>query len=360
MNNGSEDYRRRWLERRQRREAQPASAADDGASSPVRHLYERYPYPSREQTAPIRDLSNAIETLLEHRDLHGWRVLDAGCGTGQRLVGMARQFPEAQFTGFDLCPVSLGVAASLVERHGLTNVRLLQGDLSTETPAGPYDLVVSTGVVHHLPSPRAGIHALTRTLSENGLLYAWLYHAYGEFERRLQRDLVGLFRRDRDDLADGIAIVDALGLSLPDEQYGTTGALQEDAEEWRRSKLADAFLHPIVHFMRIEEALDLFDGSEVDWVGVNGCNCPGRSHLFDLARLATGLDRELSLYPEAVFQDPGLHGRARAFAPLEQVRAYELALKPTGFSIVAGRNDSLQYCTQRLRGNVLRHRQRLG
>ncbi|MFZ5637030.1 MAG: class I SAM-dependent methyltransferase [Pseudomonadota bacterium] len=355
MNSGSEDYRRRWLERRQRREA-PQVAMEAVESGSVRHLYEHYPYPSREQTAPIRDLSNAIELLLEDRDLRGWRVLDAGCGTGQRLVGMARQFPDAAFTGFDLSSSSLDVAAALAQRHGLTNVTLIQGDLSGGDLPGEYDLVVSTGVIHHLPSPRAGVEALTRTLSERGLFYAWLYHAHGEFDRRLQRDLVSLFRRDRGDLGDGIAIVDALGLALPNEQYGATGAQQEEAEEWRRSKLADAFLHPIVHFLRVEEAMDLFAGTDVDWIAANGCNCLGRSHLFDLARLATGLDRELSLYPESVFEDPVLRSRALEWDPLEQVRAFELALKPTGFSIVAGRNDSLQRCTQRLRGNVLRRR----
>ena len=351
MNSGSEAFRQRWLERRHRKEA---STTTIDATGSVRYLYEHYPYPSREQAAPIRDLSNAIELLLEDRELRGWRVLDAGCGTGQRLVGMARQFPQAEFTGLDLSATSLEVAASLVDRHGLANVRLMQGDLSEGAICGRYDLVVSTGVIHHLPSPRIGIEALARALSEHGLLYVWLYHAYGEFDRMLKRDLAALFRRDSADLRDGIAIVESLGLALPDEQYGATGALQEDADEWRRSKLADAYLHPIVHTMRVEQAFDLLDGAGVDWAGVNGCNCLGRSHLFDLQRLASGLDRELSIYPEAVFEDTELRRRALGFDPLNQLRAFELALKPTGFSIVAGKNDSLQKCTQRFGGNVLR------
>ena len=359
MNNPGEDYRRRWLERRQRG-AEAATGDGSGtatdATGSVRALYERYPYPypSREQAAPIRDLSNAIEILLSDGALHGRRVLDAGCGTGHRLVGMARQFPHTQFTGLDLSTASLDVAASLVARHGLSNVTLLQGDLSRGSIAGRYDLVVSTGVIHHLPSPRSGFQALAGALSDDGLLYVWLYHAYGEFERMLDRELVAVFHGDGGDLQQGIAIVDALGCVLPDGQYGTAGARLDNAEEWRRSKLADAYLHPVVHTMRIEQALDLLEGTGVDWAGVNGCNCLGHSHLFDLHRLADGLERELSIYPEAAFEHADIRRRALALDPLRQLRALELKLKPTGFSIVAGKNDALRQCTQRIGGNVMR------
>jgi 2-polyprenyl-3-methyl-5-hydroxy-6-metoxy-1,4-benzoquinol methylase len=361
MDNAGEDYRRRWLERRRRSGTATAEATNDAvahaptdATGSVRALYEQYPYPSRELASPIRDLSNAIELLLGDGALNGRRVLDAGCGTGQRLVAMARQFPQAEFTGLDLSTTSLEVASSLVAKNGLSNVKLTQADLSSGSIPGRYDVVVSTGVIHHLPSPRAGIEALTRSLSDGGLLYLWLYHAYGEFERMLDRDLVSVFRHDSGDLEDGIAIVDALGCALADEQYGTTGALLDNGEEWRRSKLVDGYLHPVIHTMRIEQALDLLDGTGVDWAGVNGCNCLGHSHLFDLGRLASGLERELSIYPEAVFEHVEIRRRALALDPLNQLRALELALRPTGFSIVAGKNDFLRQCTPRIGGNVLR------
>jgi trans-aconitate methyltransferase len=353
MNGGSEEHRRRWLERRQRMAGAATSAAGDVSNS-VRQLYEVFPYPSREQTAPIQDLSNAIELLLGERDIDGWRILDAGCGTGQRLVGMASRYPRAQFVGFDLSANSLAAVATLVAQHGLENVTLRQGNLVTDRDLGRFDLIVSTGVLHHLEVPRLGVHALTHALEDHGLLYLWLYHSFGEFDRMLQRDLVSLFRGESADLQEGLAIVDALALHLPTEQYGTTGALQREAQEWQQSKLADAFLHPVVHCLRIEQALDLFDGAGAQWGAVNGCNVPGRSYLFDLQRLAAGLERQLCIYPETIFEHVELRRRALGFDSLRQARALELALKPTGFSIVAGKADSLHRCTQRLQGNVLR------
>ena len=354
MSGGSEEHRRRWLERRFRLAGAGAQAAAGDVLNSVRQLYEVYPYPSREETAPILDLSNAIELLLGERNFDGWRILDAGCGTGQRLVGMACKYPQAQFVGLDLSANSLAAAASLVAQHGLGNVALQQGNLLTDRNFGRFDLIVSTGVIHHLEVPSVGVHALMHALEDPGLLYLWLYHSFGEFDRMLQRDLVTLFRGDSADLQDGLSIVDALALQLPTEQYGTTGALQREVEEWQQSKLADAFLHPVVHCMRVEQALDLFDGAGADWAAVNGCNAPGRSYLFDLQRLADGLERQLCIYPETIFEHEELRRRVLSFDSLRQTRALELALKPSGFSIVAGKAESLHRCTQRLRGNVLR------
>src|SRR4030088_3177522 len=91
----------------------PQSRTDE-----VRRLYEEYPYPSSEISGClIPDLNNAIELLSPKNDLKGWRVLDAGCGSGHRLVAMAKRFSDAHFIGADMTYASLQVAAALARRE---------------------------------------------------------------------------------------------------------------------------------------------------------------------------------------------------------------------------------------------------
>ena len=42
--------------------------------------------------------------MFGERSLKGWRMLDAGCGTGHQLVGAARRYPAADFVGIENWP----------------------------------------------------------------------------------------------------------------------------------------------------------------------------------------------------------------------------------------------------------------
>ncbi|MFZ0717878.1 class I SAM-dependent methyltransferase, partial [Mycobacterium sp.] len=121
-------------------------------------------------------------------ELAGKRILDAGCGTGQRLLAVAKSYPKAQFVGLDMTAASIAVAEDLSRRHGIRNVEFCRSELLDFSPGCTFDVILSIGVVHHLENPSRGIQFLTSLLSETGVLILWLYHALGEHQRLLDRD----------------------------------------------------------------------------------------------------------------------------------------------------------------------------
>jgi tRNA (cmo5U34)-methyltransferase len=72
-------------------------------------------------------------------------VLELGTGTGETALRVLGRHPGARWVGVD-------ASAAMLERAGerLPRAELLLGRLEDGLPTGPFDLVVSTLVVHHL------------------------------------------------------------------------------------------------------------------------------------------------------------------------------------------------------------------
>lgn len=123
-----------------------------------------------------------------HEGRAGWRVLDAGCGTGLTLE-WARRYAAGEPVGLDRSPDALAHC----RRGG--HARLIAGS-ATELPFGgaSFDLVLSNDVIQHLPRPggdaafaaeaarvlRPGGWLLVRTNSQCGIgpADAGDYHRY--------------------------------------------------------------------------------------------------------------------------------------------------------------------------------------
>lgn len=157
----------------------------DDTTDAVRALYERFPYPAG---APELRVSFDAEALLGEVALtrgHDGplRVLDAGCGRGLGLLGAAALQPTVQFVGVDLSRASLADAQSAAEQLGLDNVQLSPVDLCTleglEVPAGGFDVIHSSGVIHHMQDPAAALARLAGVLAPHGVLVLMVYAKAG-------------------------------------------------------------------------------------------------------------------------------------------------------------------------------------
>lgn len=317
----------------------------------VKRLYEEFPYPlPTAASAPIEDVANGLGFLIEDEDLTEWNVLDVGCGTGHRLLGMALRYPRARFTGVDASAASLAVARDLAERHGVRNIEFVQGMLPQLSLPAHFDLVVCTGLVHHLPDPRAGMRWLTERLARDGLLYLWFYHVLGEHDRLLNRELVQLLRPHATPQS-GLETVRALGLTLSQERYGTHSAADSEpgSESWRQAAEADAYLNPIVHAYRLRDVAALSDGLSLHWAAAFSLNAEGSSRFVDLEG-AEGDPYLCVQGPELL--PPSLRDQFARLDNADRLAAIELALRPTGFTVAAGRGHALDLCAPRLRGNV--------
>ncbi len=115
---------------------------------------------------------NSIISNLCNRKLN---ILIAGCGTGQHILN-AQRYKNAQITGIDLSLSSLGYAQRKINEFGINNVELIQMDiLEVELLKEQYDIIESSGVLHHMNDPSQGLKKLLGSLKKNGFLKLGLY-----------------------------------------------------------------------------------------------------------------------------------------------------------------------------------------
>jgi len=81
-------------------ESRPAAGRTpvDDTTRRVAEMYSRYPYPSQDRNEQrLTELANLLRLFAaESRyDFRGKRVLDAGTGTGHRLIAAARALPPS-------------------------------------------------------------------------------------------------------------------------------------------------------------------------------------------------------------------------------------------------------------------------
>lgn len=327
----------------------------DTRTEAIEALYTQYPYPSPAAGhSLLYDLANLFFLLCEGDDLAGRSILDAGCGTGQRVLGLARRYPAARFLGIDLAETSLRLAGQLAGRHGIRNAAFRRADILELELGETFDFIVSTGVLHHLADPARGLDRLCRHLAPDGVVCLWFYHPFGEWDRLVGRELLqALWGTDRAELAAGQRIMERLGLGLRPEQYGyAAGGTQAESEGVRLSADADAFMNPIVHAYRLDEAMAMFRACDVEWVAVNGINTAREMKLVDLAQVE-GEARAFCLWDADLFQDEELRCRYRALPSADRLRVVETVARPMGFTVMAGRGDSLGRLGPRLAGNAI-------
>ena len=104
-----------------------------------------------------------VERLLGRSLRAGEVVLDPGCGTGWQAAGLRRAAPGATVVGVDL-------SAGMLDRARAAGAGpLLQADAARlPLAAGSVDLVVTRGVLHHLPDVVAALADWRRVLRPGG------------------------------------------------------------------------------------------------------------------------------------------------------------------------------------------------
>src|SRR5437879_7397805 len=97
----------------------------DNVTRKVSEMYERFPYPSPQpQGRKLKELANLLKLfcLETSYDLNGKSVLDAGTGTGHRLIEAAAAFPNTRFTAVDNSETPLAIARQAAVHEGIQNV----------------------------------------------------------------------------------------------------------------------------------------------------------------------------------------------------------------------------------------------
>jgi SAM-dependent methyltransferase len=102
-------------------------------------------------------------------------ILVAGCGANQAAI-LAHANPQHRVFGIDLSDQAIAHHRQLQERHQLHNLQLQRLAVEDLAATGRrFDLIVSTGVLHHLADPLAGLQALRAVLAPHGVISVMLY-----------------------------------------------------------------------------------------------------------------------------------------------------------------------------------------
>jgi tetratricopeptide (TPR) repeat protein len=158
---------------------------NDNVSIKVREQYEQNPYPRWVNTRlslapkPVSVVTKEINLNIKNSSVNEIRnpqILIAGCGTGQHSISTAAWIKDCDVLAIDLSLSSLAYAKRKTEELGISKIEYMQADiLDLGALNRQFDIIESSGVLHHMDDPMAGWKALTNCLKAGGLMKIGLY-----------------------------------------------------------------------------------------------------------------------------------------------------------------------------------------
>jgi len=223
----------------------------DRRTETVRDFYTIAPfpgYPPRDSLGSLRARAGRSEfaKLLDRAIPGDARVVEVGCGTGQMSLFLATA--QRQVVGADLTRASLELGAAAAKRFGVEQVRFVETDLRR---AGlreeAFDVVYSSGVLHHTPDPRASFEALAKLARPGGIIVLGLYNAWSRIPHRMRR---------------------AIGRLTGFKWIPLDPILRDRAGEPARREawLRDQYMHPEEHRHTTREVQRWFKGSGIEYL----------------------------------------------------------------------------------------------
>ena len=243
----------------------------DAADDPIEAFYTSHPYPP-----PVGDLERQRQawqapnrrraeyhllwpTSDYREDLN---ILVAGCGTFQ-AAKHAICWPRARVSAIDISATSLEHTNELKRKHTLTNLDARQLPIErVHELEETFDLIICTGVLHHLADPDAGLRALRSVVRPEGVMHLMVYAPYGrtgvymlqEYCRRLG---IGTSRRDIEELAGALK-------SLP--RHHPLSALVAGSKDFAQADaLADTLLNPRDRAYSVPQLFEFIEGAGLEF-----------------------------------------------------------------------------------------------
>lgn len=217
----------------------------------VRRFYGQTPFPGY----PPRDSLHWLRARAERSDFAKQldraipldaRIVEMGCGTGQMSLYLARG--DRVVVGADLAREPLRLAAAAARRFALERLQFVETDLFTPgLSAGVFDVVYSSGVLHHTPDPRAAFARLARLARPGGVIVLGLYNAIARVPLRMRRVVARL---------SGFRV------------FAWDPVLRDRAHEpgRREAWVRDQYQHPEEHRHTLREVQRWFDENQVEYL----------------------------------------------------------------------------------------------
>jgi len=217
----------------------------------VRAFYDAAPfpgYPARDSLSTFRARAgrSRFAELLDRAIPGNARIAEVGCGTGQMSLFLASA--DRLVVAADLSRASLRLGAAAAGRFGLTRVQFVETDLHRSAlRPGAFDVVYTSGVLHHTPDPRAAFAAVTRLARPGGIVIAGVYNAIARVPVRLRR-----------------AVARAAGFRVV--PFDPVLRERRDEPARRAAWLRDQYQHPEEHSHTVAEVRRWFADNGVEYL----------------------------------------------------------------------------------------------
>lgn len=175
------------------------TSVTDETSRLVREQYEQNPYPRWLKTFVSKQpvsIDHYIRTRFPHaryRNIDDGKLdlLIAGCGTGMHAIERTAQFAVQSVLAIDLSLASLSYAIRKTGEFGLSKLEYAQADITAVSGMDrTFDIIDSSGVLHHLREPLDGWRNLLGLLRPGGLMHIGLYSSTARQDVSAARELI--------------------------------------------------------------------------------------------------------------------------------------------------------------------------
>lgn len=239
----------------------------------VTAFYEKHPYPHR----PTGSVSDATLIgvpsdirFINHFVFNGrrdftkpFRVLVAGGGTGDAVIGLGRQLVSlgcpAELVYIDLSARSREIAEQRASDIGLSGVRFFTGRIQDlpELAPGPYEYIDFCGVINHVGDQDAVLAVLSGLLAPDGGIGLMAYGQLGRTGVYHVQEMLRLAGAKQND----VAMAKALLATLPGTNWHQRNDIFADTSAEPDVEIADRYLNPSDRAFTVAELRDLAVGA---------------------------------------------------------------------------------------------------
>jgi len=233
--------------------------------------YENYSYPE-----PVQDIEKElIEKNIVYYDdpTYNWHkifpekafsknkisVLVAGCGTEQAAI-IAKLSPQHDVIGVDLSSNSLKNQKRLIDKHKINNLKLICSDFRELKFEQKFDLIISTGVIHHLEDPGSALKYFYENIKDDGAISLMVYGNKSTFATNELRKL--FFQLNLRQNKEGIEYVRKIFNKINPAHPGVIHT-KNSSELKYDSGIVDHILHQSEHFYSIREFNTLLNNNKL-------------------------------------------------------------------------------------------------
>ena len=193
------------------------------------------------------------------------KILIAGCGTHQAAI-YAKCNPEHFFVGIDLSTNSISHQMKLIEKHEIKNLKLICDDFRKIIFKEKFNLIISTGVIHHLENPGSALEYFEKNLENDGVISLMVYGNQSSYPINEIKRILSPLKLEHDEKSINCIqkLIERINPSHPAKNF-----LKSYNDQEYKAGIVDMFLHKSEKFFSIKELIVLLSNYNLEVKNLN-------------------------------------------------------------------------------------------